>query len=48
MTDVKNSINGVNLFKEQEKFYKYEGILSRIKSELINFLKKAGIKDLVI
>ena len=48
MTDVKNSINGVNLSQEQEKFYKYEGVLSRIKSELINFLKKAGIKDVVI
>ena len=44
---MKNAINST-LLQEQEKYYKYEEILSTIKMELINFLKKAGIKDVVI
>jgi len=48
MNDLNDSISNVNLFQDQEKFCKYEDILSRIKSELINFLKKTGIKDIVI
>jgi len=40
--------NNVNLFQEQEKFRKYEEILSTIKMALINFLKQSGIKDVVI
>ena len=44
---MKNAINST-LSQEQEKFHKYEEILSTIKKELINFLKQSGIKDIVI
>lgn len=44
---MKNAINST-LSQEQEKFSKYEKILSTIKMELINFLKQSGIKDVVI
>lgn len=44
---MKNAITSI-LLQEQEKYYKYEEILSTIKMELINFLKQSGIKDVVI
>ena len=44
---MKNAITST-LLQEQEKYYKYEEILSTIKMELINFLKQSGIKDVVI
>ena len=44
---MKNVINS-NLSDGQEKCYKYEDILSTIKSELFNYLKKSGINDVVI
>ena len=44
---MKNVINST-LLQEQEKFCKYEEILSTIKMELLNFLKQSGIKDVVI
>ena len=38
----------IKLSQEYEKYHKYENILSTIKSELVNFLKNTGIKDVVI
>ena len=38
----------IKLSQEYEKYHKYENILSTIKSELANFLKSTGIKDVVI
>ena len=40
--------NTINIYQEGEKYNKYENILSIIKSELLNFLKNTGIKDVVI
>ena len=37
-----------NLPEGQENYRKYEDILSTIKSELLNYLKKSGINDVVI
>lgn len=44
---MKNVINS-NLSEGQEKYHKYEDILSTIKTELLNYLKKSGINDVVI
>lgn len=44
---MKNTINS-NLSLEQEKFHKYENVLSTIKSELFNYLQNNGIDDVVI
>ena len=40
--------NTINLSQEYEKHDKYENILDAIRSELVNFLKITGIKDVVI
>lgn len=42
-----NSIN-LNSYQESDKFQKCENILSTIKSELINYLQKNNINDVVI
>ena len=41
-------INNINSYQEGEKFQKCENILSTIKSELINYLQKNNINDVVI
>lgn len=44
---MENIVNS-NLSPEQELFHKYENILSTIKSELVNYLQKNNINDVVI
>ena len=44
---MKNTINS-NLSLEQEKFHKCENVLSTIKSELLNYLQKNNIDNVVI
>lgn len=41
-------INNIHSYQESYKFQKYENVLSIIKSELINYLQKNNINDVVI